>query len=120
MMAQGRQGDKPESTWLLPALQLLAMMMLMVSAFPLKRMMSMGKRTISATIEERFIEKLDEAAEARGISRSRLLQECIATWLEQETRERMKEGYLAQAETMRELAEEAWESQREILASESW
>jgi len=83
-------------------------------------MMSMGKRTISATIEERLIEKLDEAAASRGISRSQLLQECIAAWLEQQTRERMKEGYLVQAEAMRGLAEEAWESQREILASEPW
>jgi predicted transcriptional regulator len=80
----------------------------------------MAKRTISATIDERFIEKLDEAAQARRLSRSRLLEECIMVWLERETQERMKEGYLAQAEGLEKLAEEAWEAQREVLASESW
>lgn len=82
--------------------------------------MAVGKRTISATIEEGVIEKLDEAARARGMSRSQLLEACIRAWLEREVQEQMKEGYRAQAELLRGLAEEAWESQREILAAEPW
>lgn len=80
----------------------------------------MPKRTISATIEEGYAEKLDQLAKARRISRSRLLEECIATWLDKETQKQMKEGYLVQAKIMRELAAEAWEAEREILALEPW
>ena len=75
----------------------------------------MPKRTISATISEEYIEKLDRLAEARHLSRSRLLEECITAWLEQETREQMKEGYLAQAELLQAVAEEAWDLQREVV-----
>lgn len=82
--------------------------------------MTKRKRTISATITEGFIEKLDRAAEAQGISRSQLLEQCITFWLEREIQAQMKAGYLAQAEQLKELAEEAWETQREILASEPW
>lgn len=42
------------------------------------------------------------------------------TVLEREIQEQMKMGYLTQAETMRELAEETWEAQQEILASDTW
>ncbi len=41
--------------------------------------MARRKRTISATLEEHFVRKLDEAAQVRGVSRSHLLEECITT-----------------------------------------
>ena len=86
----------------------------------LKQVIFMAKKTISASIDERAIAQLDRAAKTQRISRSQLLQACIDSWFAQKMAARLKEGYLTQAETLKDVAEGAWETQREILDKETW
>jgi len=80
----------------------------------------MPKRTISATLEGELVERIDQAARAQQMSRSRLLEACIHAWFERETQREMEAGYRAQAALLQEGAERAWEAQEALLSDESW
>lgn len=80
----------------------------------------MAKKTISATIDQQVVEKLNTAAKTHHISRSQLLEICIESWFNQETLAQLKEGYQTHSEILKHVSESAWDAQQDVLSAETW
>lgn len=73
------------------------------------------KKKITITIDEGLCEAIDQATRRFKMARSQLAQEALSLWLKKQTGALMKQGYREMAEEDRQLAESAFEAQREIL-----
>jgi hypothetical protein len=73
------------------------------------------KRKISLTIDEGIYSAIEEASKTNGIAKSHLAQEAFKLWLEKETQDLMAKGYEEMGEEDKDMAEQAFEAQKEIL-----
>jgi metal-responsive CopG/Arc/MetJ family transcriptional regulator len=73
------------------------------------------KKKITITIDEGLCEAVDQATKRFKMARSQLAQEALTLWLKKQTGALMKQGYREMAEEDRQLAEWAFEAQRELL-----
>jgi metal-responsive CopG/Arc/MetJ family transcriptional regulator len=71
------------------------------------------------TIPPALLTQVEDAAAKLNFSRSRLIREALAQYLEaqrqQELRELLKEGYLFRAEESRQLAQEYFAAEQEAM-----
>jgi len=73
------------------------------------------KRKVSLTIDEDIYTAIEKAARTNRMAKSQLAQEAFRLWLRRETEALMAKGYEDMAEEDNEIAELAFEAQREIL-----
>lgn len=73
------------------------------------------KRKISVTIDEEIFQGLEQATKEYKMAKSHLAQEAFQLWLLKKREELMARGYEEMAREDREMADGAWEAQREVL-----
>jgi hypothetical protein len=74
------------------------------------------KRKISLTIDDGLLHAIEMAAKELNMAKSHIAQKAFKLWLKRETEKRMAKGYEEMNKEDRELAELAFESQREIVS----
>ncbi len=74
------------------------------------------KRKLSLTVDNLIFGALEEASRTYNMAKSHIVQQALELWLRRETEALMAKGYEEMAEEDRELAEVAFESQREIIS----
>lgn len=74
-------------------------------------------RRLSLSIPKNIVSEIDEIANARKLSRSKLISECLKDMIEKEKRELLIEGYKAMANEHNEFALLSSQAAKEILPS---
>lgn len=74
-----------------------------------------SKRKISLTIDEDIYKAIEKVSKTHRIAKSRLAQEALRLWLKKETEALMAKGYEEMYEEDREIAEQSFEAQKEII-----
>jgi len=70
---------------------------------------------LSATAPKYIIDETDKIADARKLSRSQLISECLREMIHRKKRQLLKEGYEAMAEQHKEFALLSEDAAREAL-----
>ena len=70
---------------------------------------------LSASVPKHIVDEADEIAEAKKISRSQLISECLTDMIQRRKKELLAEGYKAMAEEHRTFASIAEEAAREVV-----
>ncbi len=73
------------------------------------------KKKISLTIDAGIYSAVEEASKTYRIPKSHLAQEAFKLWLKRETEDLMAKGYEEMGKEDKDMAEQAFEAQREIL-----
>ena len=70
---------------------------------------------LSVSIPRNLIKETDEIANAKNLSRSKLISKCLEKMIEKEKRELLIEGYKAMAKEHNDFAKLSMKAAREVL-----